>query len=156
MTVEQITVPELFEAKARGVSITVRPQDMPEASLNRIFAYGLQRIVNDACAGAKDDEEATSLANKKLENLYAGLLRASGTREGDPIKAEALRIALVKVKASPKVKAWVVENGLKTGDKEAVAKFKELALDLASREDIVEQAKANVSGVRDLEIDIEL
>lgn len=156
MTTQQISVPETFEAKVRGVSFNVEPVSLPVHSLERIFAYGLQRILNDACAGAKNDEEAKSLAETKWGNLKAGVLRASGTREGDPIKAEAKRIALAKVLSAPVFKGWLAENSLKAGDKDAKAKAGEMAVKLAQREDILAQARANVVGVKDLEIEIEL
>lgn len=152
----QISVPEIFVAKARGVEVKFNPQDLPEASLSRVLAYGLQRILNDACAGAKSDEEAEELANKKLDNLMNGVLRAAGTREGDPIKAEAMRMALNIVRAAPKYRAWIATNGLKLGDKDAVAKAKELAAGLATREDIVAKAKASVLATKDIEIELDL
>lgn len=152
----QITVPASFLAKVRGVEFAVEPQTLPEASLDRIFAYGLQRILNDACAGAKDDDEAKASAQAKWDNLVNGVLRASPNREGDPVKAEAKRIALGHVTKAKNFIAWLQANGLKQSDKDAKAKASELATALAAREDILAQAKANVEGAKALEIEIDI
>lgn len=156
MTEFTINLDKAFFVKARGVAIEVDIAELPAASLTKIFEYGMQRIVNDACAGAKDDEQAKALAEKKLDNLFAGIIRASGTREGNPVAAEAMKIAMGKVRGAAVFRAWVQENGLKLSDKEALAKQKELAQGLAKRDDIVTLARANVESVKDLDIDLDI
>jgi hypothetical protein len=58
--------------------------------------YFPQYITDRANSGGKDSDSAErlALAKKKLEAMYAGLVRARGTAEPvDPIEAEAYRLA---------------------------------------------------------------
>lgn len=145
-----------FTAKVRGVDFTVDLDQLPANSLAKVFEYGMQRILNDSAANAKTDEEATAMAQKRWDNLVSGVLRASPNREGNPIKAEAKRIALAKVAQAPKFRAWLAENGLKASDKLAKAKQVEMADTLAQRDDILALAKANVDAAKGLDIDIDI
>lgn len=123
-------VPTSFVANVRGQAFTIANLDtLPVESLTKIFEYGLQRIFNDAAAGAKqgDKAEALALAQKKLDNLRAGIIRASGERTGDPVRKRALELASSAIKGNAAFIKWAQDSGLKIGDKEAQAKIAELA-----------------------------
>lgn len=152
----QISVPEAFVARIRGQEFAVSPQDLPDHVLARVFEYGLQQMLNDSAASATDEDDAMAKAGARWDNMKAGVLRAAGNREGDPIKAEAKRIAQGLVAKAKVYIGWLQENGLKAGSKEGKAKLNELAAQLATRENILAQAKANVEAAKGLDIDIEI
>lgn len=123
-------VPTDFVANVRGQPFKVEALDtLPVESLTKIFEYGLQRIFNDAAAGAKqgDKAEALALAQKKLDNLRAGIIRASGERTGDPVRKRALELAASAIRGNATFIKWCQDSGLKIGDKEAQAKIAELS-----------------------------
>lgn len=155
MTVETI-VPESFTAKVHGVDFLMADlRSLPEASLRKIFEYGAQRIMNDSTASGKTDDERLALAQKRWDNLKGGIIRATGARTGDPVKRRALELAEARVKAAPKFIAWLAEAKLKMGDKEAVAKVRELAEKQISVEGnpFIAQAKIDVEAAKSLSID---
>lgn len=121
-------IPSSFTAKVRGVDFPIANiEQLPVASLRKIFEYGLQRISNDSAASAKTDEEAVNLAKKRWANLESGIIRASGSRIGDPVKRRAMELAMNAVAGSVKFKAWYTEAKLKASDKAVVAKQREQA-----------------------------
>lgn len=158
MTEFTVNVDKGFEAKVRGVAFPVDVSKLPQAALDKVFAYGLQRIFNDAAASAKTDSEATGLATKRLENLLAGIVRVSPQREGNPVRARALDLASARIKANPKFTAWLTEAKLKAGDKAAVAKVRELALAAISKDGnaFMVQAQVDVDAAKGLDIDIDI
>lgn len=161
MTISQISVPANFTAKVRGQDFPVLPQTISAIGLAKIFEYGLQRIFNDAAASAKTDAEAVELANKRLDNLTAGIIRAAGVRQGDPVKRRALELAESAVKANANFQAWVAKTGLKISDKAVVAKLRELAANAVAVEgnQFTAQAKIDVEaakGLGGIELDLDL
>jgi hypothetical protein len=67
-----------------------------------VIRIGLRNILMDSHAGISTDEtdyqaKARAIVEKKLEAMYNGEVRVAGTREGDPVRAEAMRLALAKV-----------------------------------------------------------
>lgn len=78
------------------------------AVADHIIYIGLRNMLMDAHAGITTDEpdyqtKARAVVEKKLAAMYAGEVRVAGTREGDPVRAEAKRLALSMVKAQVKV-----------------------------------------------------
>lgn len=153
---ETMSVPATFTAKVRGVDFPLADiQSWPQASLAKVMEYGLQRIFNDSAASAKTDEEAVQLASKRLDNLRQGIIRASGSRIGDPVKRRALELAEARVRVAPKFVAWLAEAKLKLSDKAAVAKVRELAEKQVSVEGnpFTAQAKLDVEAAKGLTIE---
>jgi hypothetical protein len=87
-------------------------------------------------------EKSEAIAKKKLEAMYQGEIRTVTTREGDPVKAEATRLAINAVKAALR------KAGRKADDKAIRAKAMEV------RERFMEQAAKNVEAAADIDIDI--
>ena len=146
---EAMNVPASFTAKVRGVEFKIDDiQSLPVQSLAKIFEYGLQRISNDSAASAKTDEEAIQLATKRWDNLRAGVIRAAGTRIGDPVKRRANELAMNAVANAPKFKAWLATAQLKTSDKTAIAQQKAQAA--KHIESFMAQAKIDVEGAKAL------
>jgi len=100
-------------AKA-DTTIEIDFESLPEVSKDYVINYGLTQALNDAvaplavidgkvCVNKKplDDTSADKFAEivlgrvqKKIDALIAGTVRIAGTRVGDPIKAEAIEIAI--------------------------------------------------------------
>lgn len=121
------------------------------AVLRHIFTYGLRQIINDSMASGEDANEKIGLADKRIDNLIAGTLRAQRTAS-DPITAEAIRLALIKVKQA------IGKKGL-TEKQVGAAKMRALATDLVEKDETYRvQAEANLAAlgeVDDIEIDLD-
>src|SRR5215475_9766070 len=82
----------------------------PESELSPVALHviylGVRNPVMDSHAGItkESDDNWEQLSKEKaiakLESMYNGEVRAAGTREGDPVKAEAMRLAIKAVQAA--------------------------------------------------------
>jgi hypothetical protein len=93
----------------KNIEIEVDFTAMPKAALDHILYIGARNILMDSHASITresnpDDltEAATAMAEKKLAALMSGEVRVSGSREGDPVRAEALRSATAVIVAALK------------------------------------------------------
>lgn len=95
-----LTIPLGRAAKFGTLDVTL--EKLPNVSRDHIFIYGLRQILNDAIAEKKDDEgadlpieELRAKAQKRLDTLYSGELRArsESAEPVDPIEAEMYRVA---------------------------------------------------------------
>lgn len=135
----------------KGIEIDVDFSTMPQNALDHILYIGARNILMDSHAGINakahptmtdsdivDQSRATAL--KKLDALMAGEVRVQSTREGDPVRAEALRMAtdIVKVK--------IRKAGRKVADYEAKA-IREAAAKLVTPE-LLAKAQARVDETR--------
>lgn len=162
----QITItnaPESISLKALDKTLNIDFAKMPEASLNHVFAYGIRQILNDAMASAKTDAEREAAANKRLDNLMTGTLRASPVREGNPVRRRALELAYAKVVVHPAFIAWAQKAGIKVTHKDAVKAAREQAAKWVAVEGNkfmvqaakdVEEAKANLPEADELTLDL--
>lgn len=147
----QFQVPASFEARVRKQPFTVTGiESWPVDSLAKVFQYGLQQLMNDAAASAETDAEAIELATKRANNLRDGILRASAIREGDPIRAEAIRIATAKIEKAIKA------SGRKVKDY-ASADIRKNALALLEKDPtILAAAKVAVEAAAGLSVTVDL
>lgn len=110
----------------KGIELNVDFNSLPPNALEHLLKIGARNVLMDAHAGinakahpelSTDDVVAQSRAvsEKKLAALMSGDVRVSSTREGDPVRAEAIAMAVAIVKG--KVKA----AGKKVSDYEASA-----------------------------------
>lgn len=141
-------------------SVDVNVAKLPASSLSHIFAYGLRQILNDAMASGDKSKpaECLALAQKRLDNLIAGNLRASPSRESDPIKARAIVLASSIIRAKPAFLAWMAKSSLKQSDNEVAKKVRELADAAIAKEGnpFLAQAKIDVEAAKALDIEIEI
>lgn len=101
-----MNVPATITTTVAKSSFTADGIDALDPSvLSYIFEYGLRQILNDAGSQFKTPEDKIAAAVKKLETLRSGVIRMKTTRESDPIKAEAIRIATEMVEAAIKAAA---------------------------------------------------
>jgi hypothetical protein len=91
----------------KGLSLDVPVDKLPANVMEHVTYIGLRNILMDAHAGITTDEpdyqaKAQAVADKKLAAMLAGEVRVASTREGDPVRAEAKRLALAMIKAQVK------------------------------------------------------
>lgn len=142
-----------------GEHRVLNPSKFSAAVLDHVFNYGLRQIINDAMAPEKDDDKKVALADKRIENLINGTLRASPVREGDPVRKRAMELAETRIKGNKAYIAWLQASGLKLSDKDAVAKLRELAKAAIEKDGnpFMAQAKIDVEAAKALDdIDLEL
>jgi hypothetical protein len=143
----QIEVSPDHTVSIRKTARAVNVAEWPEVSLAKVFAYGLQQLLNDAAAPAKTPAEVEGFVTKRIDNLANGVLRAATIRVGDPVEREANRIAREMVLAAFK-KAGKSPKGQDVAG--LTAKL------LAKNPGIRETAKANVAAVTEMEIEVEV
>lgn len=155
MTITINSAPSSINLKKIGKTVTVDFEKMPQASLDHIFAYGIRQILNDAMASAKTEAEGEASANKRLDNLMSGTLRASPTREGNPVRKRALELAEGKLVKHPAFIAWAQANGYKVTSKEAAKELRRQATVNIDREgnNFMVQAAKDVAEAAKLEVD---
>lgn len=93
----------------KGIEMDVDFQSMPQAALDHVLYIGARNILMDSHASITKESNpddlvaaATAMAEKKLAALMAGEVRVSGSREGDPVRAEAIRSASAVIVAALK------------------------------------------------------
>lgn len=142
-----------------GKALDVDFGKMPSNSIEHVVAYGIRQILNDAMASGKTDEERLGMAQKRLDNLMSGTLRAGGVREGNPVRKRALELAEASVRKNAKFNEWLTANKLKVSDKaarEQIAAQAKKAVD-AEGSKFMAQAKIDVEaakGIGEIELDL--
>lgn len=136
----------------KGIELEVDVARLPQNVLDHVVYIGLRNILMDSHAGVtaekSDNVEAESraVAEKKLEAMYNGEVRTVGTRTGDAVKSEAIRIA------SNLIKAQYRKLGKKVSSLDAKA-LREAAIKLVdSNPGITAQARKNVDEAKALDI----
>lgn len=94
---------------AKFGNMLVRVENFSETVHEHVYSYGLRQILNDAMADKTDDDgnalptdQIVAKAQKRLDSLYAGDLRArngSSAEPVDPVEREAFRMARDKITA---------------------------------------------------------
>lgn len=117
-----------------------------------VVYIGLRNILMDAHASITTDEpdyqaKARAVAEKKLDALYSGEVRVAGTREGDPVRAEAIRLATAQVDAALRA------SGRKPSKVDA-SKKREAVLKLVPG--LMEKAAARVAEAKALQGDVDV
>lgn len=131
----------------KSIEIDVDFAAMPQAALDHILYIGARNVLMDSHASITresnpDDltEAATAMAMKKLDALMRGEVRVQSTREGDPVRAEAIRMAIDMIKAALR------KTGRKVSDVDPKA-LREKAIGLVTPE-LLAKAKARVDETR--------
>ena len=135
----------------KGIELAVDFANMPQNALDHLLYIGARNGLMDAHAGvnAKAHPEldtpdiiaqSKAISEKKLAALMSGEVRVQSTREGDPVRAEAISMAVAIVKG--KIKA----AGKKVADYE-VSAIRGAALKLVTSE-LMAKAAARVAEVK--------
>lgn len=128
----------------------------PESALSDVAAHivylGLRNTLMDAHAGITSDMDdyvakSQAVSEKKLAAMYAGEVRAAGgTRETDPVRSEAKRLAIKAVMAAIK------KAGKKVG-KDADFTFAQVSNNaLSILDNYMAVAKKNVEAAKAIEV----
>lgn len=122
---------------------TVDFDNLPENAQSFLIEYGIRQKLNDAISGLdmnKPNAEADGVEkiNAVIAALVAGEIRLMGGREGDPVKAEAKRLATVAVNAAIKA-AGKVQKQYKDQLPALVEKY------LAKHPEVMDTARENVA-----------
>lgn len=136
----------------KGIERDVNIQALPKAALDHAIYIGLRNVLMDSHASITADEypdateraaAAEAMVDKKLDALLRGEVRVQSTREGDPVRAEAVRMATTALNA--KIKS----AGKKPKDFDPKA-LREAALKLVTPE-LMAQAKARVDQTKSVD-----
>lgn len=136
----------------KGIELAIDHTALPETALNHAIMIGLRNILMDSHASITADEypdetarkaAAQAMVDKKLAALMSGEVRVASTREGDPVRAEALRMA------TDIVKGKIRKAGKKVADYKAKA-IREAAAKLVTPE-LLAKAKARVDETKSVE-----
>lgn len=139
----------------KGIEIDVAFEQLPATALAHIQYIGARNVLMDCHASvtadeypdaAKRESVARAMVEKKLAALMAGEVRVQSTREGDPVRAEAKRMATAiisaKLKAAGRKIADVEKDALKA------------AIDKLLTPELLAQAKARVDAAKAVETDL--
>lgn len=139
----------------KGIELDVNANALPPNALEHVIYIGLRNILMDSHASVTketnpDDmaEVAQAIAEKKLAALMSGEVRVASSREGDPVKAEAIRIATDRIKAALR------QKGKKVSDYDAKL-LREKAVELIGKDaSITELARNAIAARKSVEVDV--
>lgn len=141
----------------KGIEMEVDFAAMPQAALDHILYIGARNILMDSHASitresnpADLEAAAKAMADKKLTALMAGEVRVSGAREGDPVRAEALRSATAVIIAALK-KAGKIK---KTADVDSKLLREKAAELVAAKPEFMAQARETVDARKSATVDL--
>lgn len=135
---------QVMIAKTHALDVPV--EEFSEEVREYVFGYGLKQVLNDAGSAGKTPEEKLGMAQKKLDALLRGEVRA--VREGvDEVTSEARKIAEGLIKATLRAK------GRKIGDIDKETLKRKVA-ELAERPDIRTKAHDVVAARKGLSVDV--
>jgi hypothetical protein len=130
-----------------------RAKFTPEVA-EHIFMYGLRQILNDAHASEKDGAAKTALSEKRLAKLYEGQINRGGNgakASADPVEKEATRLAKAII-------SKIDKSRLEAAAKRRAIEVDDLKLELiaayAAKPETIAQARANVSAMNAVEIEL--
>lgn len=139
----------------KGIALEVAVDELSPAVMDHVVYIGLRNILMDAHASATVAEHGESyvdvargMAEKKLAAMLAGEVRTTASREGDPVRAEAIRIATDQIKAAMR-KAGVKMQSEKFPDGKTPAEIRAGALrHIEKTPEIMELARKRVEESR--------
>lgn len=117
----------------KGIELDIDHTALPENALSHAIMIGLRNILMDSHASITTEEypdpiaradAARAMVDKKLAALMSGEVRISSSRESvDPIRAEAMRMALAMVTAKIRAAGKKVKDYEPAAIKAAAAKL---------------------------------
>lgn len=132
----------------KGIELEVDFATMPQTALDHILYIGARNILMDSHASVTREtnpgdfaDVATAMAEKKLAALLSGEVRVSGgSRESDPVRAEAMRSATAVIVAALK-KAGKIK---KVADVDAKLLREKAAELVAAKPEYMEKARETI------------
>lgn len=136
----------------KGITLDVPVTAVPANVMEHIVYIGFRNVLMDSHASHTKEADGDSYveksrvtAEKKLAALMAGEVRVAGTREGDPVRAEAIRLATNAIRAAIK------KAGKKLADVDPKA-IREKAVGMIEK--YREQAEKNVAESKAATVDL--
>ena len=146
--------------KGLELSVDLDKFDLTETSLSPVVQHviymGLRNILMDSHAAHTKEADgdqyvanSQATAERKLAALYNGEVRTVGAREGDPVKAEAIRICIGHVKTHLR------KAGRKLSEIDAKVIREKATELLAKNPSIMAQAAKRVAELKATQVDVE-
>lgn len=143
-------------AIGKGIEMRVDETRLPAPVMAHVVYMGLRNILMDSHASHTKEADGDNFvansqatAERKLNAMYNGEVRSVGQREGDPVRAEAIRICIGHVKAHLR------KSGKKLSDIDAKV-IREAAIKLLDKNPgILKQAEKRVAELRAAQVDVE-
>lgn len=133
----------------KGIELDVNANALPANVMEHVVYIGLRNILMDSHASVTRESDgenfvanAQAQAEKKLAAMMAGEVRVAGTREGDPVRAEAIRIA------SDMIRTALRKAGRKVSEVDAKALREKAVALIGQKPDILEMARKRVDEAR--------
>jgi biotin carboxyl carrier protein len=141
----------------KNIEMDVDFATMPQAALDHLLYIGARNVLMDSHASITKESNpsdteaaARAMAEKKLAALMAGEVRVSTAREGDPVRAEALRSATAVIVAALK-KAGTIKKLADIDGKLLREKAGEL---IAKQPAFMEKARETVDARKSATVDL--
>lgn len=155
----QVTITALQSVNVgKGIEQQIDFSSMPQNAIDHLLYIGARNVLMDSHASITSDEypdeserkdAAGAMVAKKLDALMSGEVRVQSTREGDPVRAEAIRMATAQITAVIK-KAGKKVSDYKAADIRAKAVERVTPELLAQAKARVEQLKATMPATETL------
>jgi hypothetical protein len=136
----------------KGIELDVDVPKFNAGVMDHLVYIGLRNVLMDSHAGVTAEiagdqvqTQSRAVAERKLAAMYAGEIRTARTGERDPVRAEAIRLAINAIHAQIKSK------GKKVAAFDAKA-IREKAI--TNIEKFMDKARANVADAKALDIDV--
>lgn len=143
----------------KSIELDIDHTALPEVALQHVIMIGLRNVLMDSHAGVTAEKvgpdgdvaaESKAVALKKLDALMRGEVRVSGSREGDPVRAEAIRSASAVIVAALK-KAGQIK---KVADIDSKL-LREKAIELVGKKpEFMEKAREVIAARKSAEVDL--
>jgi hypothetical protein len=143
----------------KGIELDINETTLPKAAIDHVVMIGLRNILMDSHASITADEypgeaerkaAAEAMVAKKLDALMRGEVRVASSREGDPVRAEALRSATAVIIAALK-KAGTIKKAADIDAKLLREKAGEL---VAKKPEFMEKARETVEARKSATVDL--
>lgn len=140
----------------KSIELDVNAEALPANALEHVIRMGLRNILMDSHASITKDtnpddfaEVSKAVAEKKLAALMAGEVRVVGTREGDPVRAEAKRAAQDAIRVALR------KAGRKAEPDTIKAALEKIMGDEARWSKYMETAKATIAARKSVDVDVD-
>lgn len=143
----------------KGIELSIDHTALPQVALEHVIAIGLRNILMDSHAGVTAEKvgpggdvkaESEAVAMKKLDALMRGEVRVSGSREGDPVRAEAIRSATAVIVAALKKSGQIK----KVADIDAKLLREKAAELIGKKPEFLEKAREVIAARKSAEVDL--
>ncbi len=143
----------------KSIELDIDHEALPANALNHAIMIGLRNILMDSHASITAEEypdagereaAARAMVDKKLATLMSGEVRVSTSREGDPVRAEALRSATAVIVAALK-KAGTIK---KVGDIDAKLLREKAGELIVKKPEFMEKAREAIEARKATTVDL--